>query len=117
MQRKFVSLTAKEHDQVGLETTCSHGFRCCKCISVYLLASGHEERISQRSKVPFSLEQMQLMISSQKKMQLMIGNSREYSIRLLFRDIYYMQNVKGDTPDFACKWKCVEVRFQLMNIR
>lgn len=33
MQWKFISLTSKKHYQVGLETTSSHGFRCCKCIS------------------------------------------------------------------------------------
>lgn len=32
MQWKLVSLTSKERYQVGCETTCSHGFRYCKCI-------------------------------------------------------------------------------------
>jgi hypothetical protein len=32
MQWKLVSLTSKECYQVGCETTCSHGFRYCKCI-------------------------------------------------------------------------------------
>jgi len=37
MQWKLVSLTSKERYQVGCETTCSHGFRYCKCIFFLVL--------------------------------------------------------------------------------